>query len=306
MNPQTFGLKYNTGKIAPVQCVKNDTLKDLNIKDTCFVLMLMYEGVAHFEVCGKTFEAMAPCFVCFDESESPKLLKKRGLKCDSVYFSPTFLNVNMSFSRVHSRNYEQVAEAHDLFLLKPFTDTKQYVVPIFDECLGNMQRLFSLLENELQEQPDWYWSCRSRSYFMEIILLLERTYGLIGQSNSVERASKILNPHLKSAVIYIENHYRHAITLDDLVKVASLNRSSLTQLFKDELDMTPIEYVWYHRMNVAKKLLEYTNLPVKDIVNRCGFKTVQHFSRRFEESFGCNPTAFRTAVVSNRIKNLGL
>ena len=141
---------------------------------------------------------------------------------------------------------------------------------------------------------------------MEIILLLERTYGLIGQSNSVERASKILNPHLKSAVIYIENHYRHAITLDDLIKVASLNRSSLTQLFKDELDMTPIEYVWYHRMNVAKKLLENTNLPVKDIVNRCGFKTVQHFSRRFEESFGCNPTAFRTAVVSNRIKNLGL
>ena len=306
MNPQTFGLKYNTGKIAPVQCVKNDTLKDLNIKDTCFVLMLMYEGTAHFEVHGKTFEAMAPCFVCFDESESPKLLKKRGLKCDSVYFSPTFLNVNMTFSRVHSGNYEQLAEVHDLFLLKPFTDPNRYVVPIFDECLGNMQRLFALLEDELREQPDWYWSCRSRSYFMEMILLLERTYGWVGQNNSEGRASKILNPHLKNAVIYIENHYRNVLTLDDLVKAASLNRSSLTQLFKNELEMTPIEYLWHHRMNVAKKLLEYTNLPVKDIVNRCGFKTVQHFSRRFEESFGCNPTAFRTAVVSNRIKNLGL
>ncbi|MBQ7391275.1 MAG: helix-turn-helix transcriptional regulator [Clostridia bacterium] len=306
MNPQTFGLKYNTGKIAPVQCVKNDTLKDLNIKDTCFVLMLMYEGTAHFEVHGKTFEAMAPCFVCFDESESPKLLKKRGLKCDSVYFSPTFLNVNMTFSRVHSGNYEQLAEVHDLFLLKPFTDPNRYVVPIFDECLGNMQRLFALLEDELREQPDWYWSCRSRSYFMEMILLLERTYGWVGQNNSEGRANKILNPHLKNAVIYIENHYRNVLTLDDLVKAASLNRSSLTQLFKNELEMTPIEYLWHHRMNVAKKLLEYTNLPVKDIVNRCGFKTVQHFSRRFEESFGCNPTAFRTAVVSNRIKSLGL
>lgn len=306
MNPQTFGLKYNTGKIAPVQCVKNDTLKDLNIKDTCFVLMLMYEGTAHFEVHGKTFEAMAPCFVCFDESESPKLLKKRGLKCDSVYFSPTFLNVNMTFSRIHSGNYEQLAEIHDLFLLKPFTDPKRYVVPIFDECLGNMQRLFALLEDELREQPDWYWSCRSRSYFMEIILLLERTYGWVGQNNSVERANKIVNPYVKNAVIYIENHYRNVLTLDDLVKAASLNRSSLTKLFKDELEMTPIEYLWHHRMNVAKKLLEYTNLPVKDIVNRCGFKTVQHFSRRFEERFGCNPTTFRADVVSKRIKNLGL
>jgi len=306
MNPQTFGLKYNTGKIAPVQCVKKDTLKDLNIKDTCFALMIIYEGTAHFEVHGKTFEAMAPCFVCFDESESPKLLKKRGLKCDSVYFSPTFLNVNMTFSRVHSRNYEEVAEVHDLFLLKPFTDQKRYVVPIFDEYLGNMKQLFALLEDELKEQPDWYWSCRSRSYFIEMMLLLERTYGVIVRNNSVGCASRIQNLHLKKAIIYIENNYSKVITLEDLIKATSLNRSSLTQLFKNELEMTPIEYVWHHRIVVAHKFLNFTNLPIKDIASRCGFKTVQHFSRRFEESFGCNPTAFRTEAVAKRIKSLGL
>ena len=75
MNPQTFGRNYNPGKIAPVQCVKNDTLKDLNIKDTCFSLMIIYEGTALFQVGDLSFEAMGPCFVCFDESESPKLLK---------------------------------------------------------------------------------------------------------------------------------------------------------------------------------------------------------------------------------------
>ena len=305
MNPQTFGRNYNTGKIAPVQCVKNDTLKDLTIKDACFALMIIYEGTAHFEVRGKTFEAMAPCFVCFDESDSPKLLKKRGLKCDSVYFSPTFLNVNMTFSRVHSGNYEQLALVHDLFLLKPFTDTTRYVFPVFDEYLDNMRRLFLLLENELREQPDWYWSCRSRSYFIEIMLLLERTYGGIVQNDSVGCANKIQNPHLKKAVIYIENNYREAITLDDIIKATSLNRSSLTQLFKNELEMTPIEYVWHHRIVVAKKLLDFTNLPIKDIASRCGFKTVQHFSRRFEESFGCNPTTFRAEAVAKRIKSLG-
>ncbi len=305
MNPQTFGRNYNTGRIAPVQCVKNDTLKELNIKDTCFGLMIIYEGTALFGVGDLSFEAMGPCFVCFDESGSPKLLKKRGLKCDSVYFSPTFLNVNMTFSRVHSGNYEQLAEVHDLFLLKPFTDPNRYVFPIFDECLGNMERLFSLLENELREQPDWYWSCRSRSYFIEMMLLLERTYGVIVQNDSVGRANKIQNPHLKKAIIYIENNYSKVITLEDLIKATSLNRSSLTQLFKNELEMTPIEYLWHHRIVVAKKLLDFTNLPIKDIASRCGFKTVQHFSRRFEESFGCNPTTFRTEAVAKRIKSLG-
>ena len=31
MQPQTFGRDYDAGKIVPVQCVKNDTLKDLSI-----------------------------------------------------------------------------------------------------------------------------------------------------------------------------------------------------------------------------------------------------------------------------------
>lgn len=303
MKPQTFGRSYDAGKIVPVQCVEHDTLKDLEIKNECFLLIIVYEGSVHFQIEGSSFEAHAPCFICFDESDSPKLLRKRGAKCDSIYFKPTFLNINMTFSRVHSDNYEQLALAHDMFLLKPFTDKSRYVYPVFDKSLGNLKRLFSMLENELKEQSDWYWSCRSRSYFMEMMLLLERTYGLIGQNDSVGCANKIQNPHLKRAVIYIENHYQDAITLADIVKAASFNHSSLTQLFKDELDMTPVEYVWHHRLRVAKKFLEFTNLPVKDVASRCGFKTTQHFSRKFEESFGCNPTDFRTDAVSQRKKN---
>ena len=203
MKPQTFGRSFDAGKIVPIQCVKDDTLKDLDIKDSCFLLSIIYEGTAKFEVGNSSFEAMGPCFVCFDESDVPRLLKKRGVKCDSIYFKPTFLNINMTFSRIHSGSYEQLALTHDMFLLKPFTDKIRYVFPVFDENIENLKRLFSMLGNELKEQPDWYWSCRSRSYFMEMMLLLERTYGLIGQNDPVGNANKILNPHLKKAVIYI-------------------------------------------------------------------------------------------------------
>ena len=303
MKPQTVGRNYDIGRMVPIQCVKDDTLRDLNIKDACFGLLIIYEGTVNFQIGDLSFEATGPCFVCFDESNSPKILRKRGVKCDSVYFEPTFLNINMTFSRVHSGGYEQVALAHDLFLLKPFTDTVRYVFPIFDELLYNLKRLFSMLENELKVQSDWYWSCRCRSYFIEMMLLLERTYGLIGQNDSVENSTKILNPHLKKAVIYIENNYRDAISLEDVAKAASSSHSMLTQLFKNELNMTPIEYVWHHRLTVAKKFLEFTNLPIKDIALRCGFKTTQHFSRKFEEKVGSNPTAFRAESVANRKKS---
>jgi len=303
MKPQTFDRGFAAGKIVPVQCKKDDTLKDIDIKDSCFLLSIIYKGTVSFQVGGCSFEATAPCFLCFDESDSPRLIRKRGVKCDSVYFEPTFLNINMTFSQIHSESYEQLALMHDMFLLKPFTDKGRYVFPVFDESLDNMKRLFSGIEKELKEQPDWYWSCRSGSYFMEIMLILERTYGLIEQNAPAEISNKVINPHLKKAVIYIENNYRDAVTLEDIVKAASLNHSTLTQLFKNELEMTPIEYVWYHRLVVAKKFLEFTNLPIKDIASRCGFKTTQHFSRKFEESHGCNPTAFRTVAVASRKKN---
>lgn len=303
MDPQTFGRNYDVGKIAPIQCVKDDALKDLEIRDSCFLMMIVYDGAAYFQVGDVSFEAIAPCFVCFDETETPKLIRKRGLKCDSIYFNPTFLNVNMSFSRLHSENYAQLASTHDMFLLKPFTDKKRYVFPVFDEHTDTLRRSFSMLDRALREQTDWYWSCRSRSYFMEIILLLERTYGLIEYNDAAVSETKISNPHLKKAVIFIETNYCDELSLESIVRSASLNHSTLTRLFKAELKMTPIEYLWYHRLLVAKKFLEFTNLPIKEVASRCGFKTVPHFSRKFENAVGSTPGNFRSAAVESRKKS---
>lgn len=304
MKPQTFGRNHDAEKVVPIQCIKGDTLKDLNIKNSCFLLVIFYEGTAHFEIGNISFEASAPCLVCFNETMTPKLIKKRGVKCDSIYFEPSFLNVNMTFSRIHNSNYKQIASIHDMFLMMPFMDKERYVYPLLDEHLDNIKRLFALLDAELKNQTDWYWSCRSRSYFIEIMLLLERIYGLIGKNDSIGTAKKIINPHLRKAVVYIESNYRDSITLESIVKSASLNHSTLTRLFKEELNMPPIEYLWNHRLVVARKFLEFTDLPIKDIATRCGFKTVQHFSRKFEERVGTNPSTFRTAAVAKRKKTL--
>ena len=49
MKPQTFGRNYDIGRMVPVQCVKDDTLRDLNIKDTCFGLLIIYEGMMRLQ-----------------------------------------------------------------------------------------------------------------------------------------------------------------------------------------------------------------------------------------------------------------
>lgn len=300
MRPQTAGIMYDVGRTVPVQCVTDDKLRDLSIKDSCFLLTFIREGSASFRVGDVSFEAMAPCFVCFDERESPSVIRHRGMKCSSVYFEPTFLNVNMTFSTVHSGDYELLAHAHDLFLLKPFCDGDRFVFPVVEEYLGQVEELFSSLADELSEQHDWYWSCRSRSYFMELMLILERIYSLSGRAAAYSHSLAVRSTHLKKAVICIESNYRSHLTLGDICRSASINHSTLTQLFKEELGVTPVEYLWQYRVCVAKKHLAFTELPLKDIALRCGFKTAQHFTRRFENATGFSPAEFRKAAVKKR------
>lgn len=302
----TVGREYNTGKIAQVECIANDTLSNLSIQGVCYLLLFISEGLATFHIGKKTISATAPCFVCFDESENPVLIKKRKLKCNSIYFHPQFLNINMTFSLIKSNFYGDIAHTHDMFLLKPFTD-KVFAVPITEQYLDGLQNSFTEMKNELENQRDWYWSCRGRSYFMEIMIALERMYGLIGRGELLacdDYGGTIKNERIKKAVLFIESHYGSEITLMDIVKNTRVNHTSLTELFKEELNTTPIEYLWGFRIRVAKKHLAFTEVPLKDISIRCGFKTVQHFSRVFKEHTDNTPAKFRKNALEERKRGL--
>ena len=69
---------------------------------------------------------------------------------------------------------------------------------------------------------------------------------------------------------------------------------------KDELGCTAMEYLMAYRTTVAKKQLAFTEVPIKDIANMTGFKTVQHFSRIFKEHTGATPAEYRKRAVENR------
>lgn len=248
----------------------------------------------------------APCFVCFDESENPQLLKKIKLKCQSIYFHPQFLNVNMTFSLIKSNFYGDIAHAHDMFLLKPFTE-KNYIVPITEQYLDKLTDSFIEMKNELLNQQDWYWSCRARSYFMEIMIALERLYGLIGRGEMLaceDSRAKIKDERLKKAIIFIESHYSDKITFPQIVASAGINQTTLSELFKNEIGTTPMEYLWSFRIRVAKKHLGFTEVPIKDIAARCGFTTVQHFSRVFKEQTDKTPAQYRKEAVEARKRGI--
>lgn len=299
MIPQTVGEKFDIGRIAPVQCVADFQPRTLDAGMESFTLLIIREGSGFFRAADHSFEAVAPCLVCFDEQAMPTLLSEHKLRCDAVFFHPRFLNMNMSFERVHRPDYAQVAMAHDLFLLSPFTDADRFVFPLFEEANRRVAELFAALEDQLRTQPDWYWSCRSRSYFMEMLLLLERSYGIAREQEPQTRQA-VRNHHLKQALVFLESNYHCPIKLEDITRAASINHATLTQLCREELGVPPMVYLWDYRLRVAKKHLAFTSLPVKDIALRCGFKTVQHFCRKFEKATAMTPSIYREQALARR------
>lgn len=298
----TVGRKYNEGKVAFVECVKDDILDNINIKDKCFLLIVLTKGKIEFKVGGEKVTAIAPSFLCFNESENPVLVSKLKAHYTCVYFHPKFLNINMTFELLRSNKYGDIATTHDMFMLKPFID-KAYVIPIAETQVEKIEQSADYMLEELTEQRDWYWSCRGRSYFMEIIIALERMYGLIGYGLTHQKSDNvpiIKNPKLRDAVLYIEGHYSENITLSNISANAGINHTTLTALMKEELGCTAIEYLMQYRITIAKKQLSFTDVPIKDIANMVGFKTVQHFNRIFKEKTGTTPAEFRKSSVQKR------
>lgn len=298
----TVGRKYNEGKVAKIECVRNDRLRNIDIKGKCFLLIILTAGKLEFKVENEQFCGAAPAFICFDETADPVLISKQKARYTCIYFHPEFLNVNMSFEMLRKKDYGDIASTHDLFLLKPFTD-KAYVIPIAETQLEKIVQAAGYMQEELENQRDWYWSCRGRSYFMEIIIALERMYGLIGYGVTHQKSDNtpiIKNAKLRDAVLYIESRFDESITLPDIAKAAGMNHTTLTALMKEELGLTAIEYLMKYRITVAEKQLEFTSVPIKDIANMTGFKTVQHFSRVFKAQTDITPAEFRKSTVQKR------
>lgn len=302
----TVGKRYNEGKVAYVECIKDGQLNNIEIKDKCFLLIILTQGKMEFKIGDEKITATAPSFLCLNELENPVLVSKSKARYTCVYFHPKFLNINMTFELLRSNNYDDIATTHDMFMLKPFVDNA-YVVPIADTQVEKIEQSAEYMSQELEQQRDWYWSCRGRSYFMEIIIALERMYGLTGygsRQHTSDNVPIIEHPRLRDAVLFIEGHYGENITLSDISSHSGINHTTLTALMKEELGCTAIEYLTQYRITVSKKQLRFTDVPIKEIANMVGYKTVQHFNRVFKDITGKTPAAFRREAVQKRRESI--
>lgn len=97
-----------------------------------------------------------------------------------------------------------------------------------------------------------------------------------------------------SAQRHIDAHLAEpGLTLEDIARAAHVTPAHLIRAFRAEHGTTPMAFLWERRTALGADLLAHTGLPIGVIAERCGFRTVHHFSRRVKQATGLPPGALR-------------
>lgn len=83
------------------------------------------------------------------------------------------------------------------------------------------------------------------------------------------------------------------IQVRDVVDAVPASRTSLEIRFQKHTGHSIHTEIRHTQLSQAKKMLSSGNLPIKNIAQHCGFRTVQYFTTVFREAFGETPAAFQ-------------
>ena len=105
------------------------------------------------------------------------------------------------------------------------------------------------------------------------------------------------NPDLPNEVQtirrFIDSNYFKNLTMGDISTSIYRSNDYTKKRFKQYYGTTPYAYYLDLKLMHAKYMLRRTNLSVKQIADRLGYKSDRYFSRRFKESVGMTATQYR-------------
>ncbi len=115
-----------------------------------------------------------------------------------------------------------------------------------------------------------------------------------GEKAIVAGAANARRRHLvEKAVQFMNENFAEPLTVEEIASRVHLHPVYFSQLFKAAVGVPPRQYLVRIRINQARRLLAETDMPVGEIAQNCGFRTMAYFSRVFREIEGVSPSAFR-------------
>lgn len=91
---------------------------------------------------------------------------------------------------------------------------------------------------------------------------------------------------------YIHKNFEKNISVQDIANAANISEGHLRKCFKNELNITVVDYLTNYRIRRAKKMMKSGEYKISEIYEKVGFTSSQYFSYVFKKIEGVTPSEF--------------
>ncbi len=146
------------------------------------------------------------------------------------------------------------------------------------------KRFFDLFETEKSDEPyktEWM-KCR----LFELLLSLTKS----------EQKNGVADDFISATTAFLKEHLSEPLLLPDVAAHFSFSPSHFSRKFKKEAGVGYQEYLIGLRTQLAKELLEESDMNITEIAGQCGFEDSNYFSSVFRRVYKMSPRSYRQSI----------
>lgn len=143
----------------------------------------------------------------------------------------------------------------------------------------------------------------SKDMFADFMLreLIIRVLQNEAKTNYVENARELSSDSRLAYIIdYVRENLGRHLTIKELSDQIHMSESNFYRVFKNELDMSPIDFINNERIKLACDLLRDPDKQIKEVYMECGFNSLSYFIRVFKRKKLVSPGEYQLKVIANR------
>ncbi|MHC1695838.1 MAG: AraC family transcriptional regulator [Eubacteriales bacterium] len=178
---------------------------------------------------------------------------------------------------------------------------KQLLTPLWKSS-GQIYK-FAGIEKELLEKELYFMYTNYRTmnpYRDELIRnILNRIIILISRKRSDDSPlSTHSEDRINASLLYIDQHFRNDIKLEDAADSAGYSKSRFSIIFHEKLGITFRDYILKRRLQWAYELIRRGDMSVTQVCFDAGFNDLSYFGRMFKKEYGIRAVEL---LVKNKI-----
>ncbi len=163
----------------------------------------------------------------------------------------------------------------------------KFVIP--DEELEKFQTIWKMFELEIQSHDDLQLEML-QSMLKRFIILCTRIYKNQHNYTTLDNGKVDI---IRQYNFLVEKNFKTTHTVAEYAAMLNKSPKTLSNLFSKLADKTPLQYIQDRRLLEAKRLLNFSDMHIKEIAYEIGFEDSQTFGRFFKKMEGVSPTEFK-------------